>query len=136
LIINIIRRTLCDEEKESSLETKIGQGEEADVWVSGPALPGPLTLWGTLLIAVFVALSEERKRKVDLGDHAAAPPLAGTPSTITQGVLPRTAYSVAPIHQPEILLQDRALILESWVLASLLSRVVTSSVRAGGSGGS
>jgi hypothetical protein len=44
LIIKIIHRMLCDEEKESSPETKFGQGEEAGVWVSGLAWLGPLTL--------------------------------------------------------------------------------------------
>jgi hypothetical protein len=45
LIIKIIHRTLCDEEKDSSPETKFGQGEEACVRVSGLARLGPLTLW-------------------------------------------------------------------------------------------
>jgi hypothetical protein len=53
-----------------------------------------------------------------------------------QGILPMISCSIVPIHHPEILPQDRVLILESWVLASLLSSAVTSSVRKGGSGGS
>jgi hypothetical protein len=133
LIIKIIHRTLCDEEKDSSLEAKFGQGEEAGLWVSGLAWIGPFTLWWTLLMAAFVALLGEGKQIVGpWGSHSSS----SFGRQTQQGILPMNTCSIAPIHQPEILPQDRALILESWVLASLLSSVDTSSVRAGGSGGS
>jgi hypothetical protein len=133
LTIEIIHRSLCDEEKDSSPETKFGQGEEAGMLVSGLAWLGPHKLWWTLLMTAFFALSLEGKQ---IGGPWGSLSSSSFGMQTHQGILLMTTCSIAPIHQPEILPQDRALILESWVLASLLSSVVNSSVRAGGSGGS